>query len=276
MDVVGWISDHLVELGVALLLIGGGWYGRQRGRPEVPAPLSLYDEVSALVGARQYPEAEARARAGVSEAETPAERGYAVCCVAWVQVASGRAAEAEATLRELPEGEQPWPILLALIAHGLNRPAEAAARFQETLRSLEEPDPATVQLLTSALVKAGRVQEALDVAAEHRLEGRQREVLTAALFYAGHYALALAECERQLGSGDADRARAAYNAACCQARLGRPDQGLAWLARAVDEGWTDIALLDADPDLAAVRAHPGYPAVRSRLGEASVWQPPAR
>lgn len=275
MDVFAWISDHLVELAVAALLIGGGWYGRRRGGPEVPAPLPLHDEVSALVGARRYPEAEARARAGAREAETPAERAYALCCVAWAQVASGRAEEAEATLRELPDGEQPWPILLGLIAHGLNRPAEAAARFEETLRALEEPDPATVQLLTSALVKSGRVQDALDLAEEHRLEGRQREVLTAALFYAGHYALALAECERQLGSRDADRARAAYNAACCQSRLGRPDQGVAWLSRAVDEGWTDAALLDADPDLAAVRAYPGYAAVRSRLGEASVWQPPA-
>jgi tetratricopeptide (TPR) repeat protein len=275
MDVFGWISDHLVELAVAVLLIGGSWYGRRRGGPEIPTPVPLEEAVRGLMDARRYAEAEARARAGVRDAETAAERAYALCLVAWAQVASGRAEEAEATVRELPEGEQPWPILLGLIAHGLNRPAEAAARFEETLRSLEEPDPATVQLLTSALVKAGRVQDALDLAVEHRLEGRQREVLTAALFYAGHYALALAECERQLGSGDADRARAAYNAACCQSRLGRPDQGVAWLSRAVDEGWTDISLLDADPDLAAVRAHPGYAAVRARLGEASVWQPPA-
>lgn len=48
-------------------------------------------------------------------------------------------------------------------------------------------------------------------------------------------------------------ANAAYNAACCAARAGRPDDSLDWLEKSIAVGFSDIDYLLADSDLATVR-----------------------
>jgi hypothetical protein len=57
----------------------------------------------------------------------------------------------------------------------------------------------------------------------------------------------------------------AYNVACSLAKGGRTEAALAWLERALDAGWTDVATMDGDEDLQAVRGLAGYAGLRQRI-----------
>ena len=49
------------------------------------------------------------------------------------------------------------------------------------------------------------------------------------------------------------------------ARAGANDAAMAWLNRAIDDGFDGGALLDGEPDLASLRGLPNWPATRSRV-----------
>ncbi|MBL9086159.1 MAG: hypothetical protein JNM10_03375, partial [Planctomycetia bacterium] len=56
-----------------------------------------------------------------------------------------------------------------------------------------------------------------------------------------------------------------YNLACCLARLSRPDEAVAALARAVGAGYADAAHAGADPDFASVKDRPDFQALLARM-----------
>ena len=60
----------------------------------------------------------------------------------------------------------------------------------------------------------------------------------------------------------------AFNAACCLCRLGRVDEGLEWLSKAVATGYTSPVPLDDDPDLDPLRSHPGFAALKEAAHKA--------
>jgi hypothetical protein len=60
---------------------------------------------------------------------------------------------------------------------------------------------------------------------------------------------------------DPDNATNVYNMACIKALTNRPDQAMAYLERAVNDGFTDFLHIERDPDLAAVRTLPKYKAL---------------
>lgn len=62
------------------------------------------------------------------------------------------------------------------------------------------------------------------------------------------------------------RAQTAFDVACSWSRAGDVERGLAWVRRAVDDGFAAPRLLDGEPDLAPVRDHPDWAQVRSTLG----------
>jgi beta-lactamase regulating signal transducer with metallopeptidase domain/tetratricopeptide (TPR) repeat protein len=73
------------------------------------------------------------------------------------------------------------------------------------------------------------------------------------LHRAGDYQAAIAAFEKVLESGYRTDA-ASYNIACGHARLGHSDEALAWLQRAVDEGFAIGDYLEDDDDLASLRS----------------------
>lgn len=60
-----------------------------------------------------------------------------------------------------------------------------------------------------------------------------------------------------------------YNLACARARLGKGEEALDALQRAVDEGFADLALVRADADLASLHGTPRFQALLTRLESAS-------
>jgi hypothetical protein len=57
-----------------------------------------------------------------------------------------------------------------------------------------------------------------------------------------------------------------YNLACAKARLGKTDEALEWLARAVDAGIGNAVQIAQDPDLATLRGDPRYEILMERAG----------
>lgn len=79
---------------------------------------------------------------------------------------------------------------------------------------------------------------------------------------------ALEFAEELIRSGQAD-AVVYYNKACALARLGRADEALDDLFRAVRRGYDDVVQLSRDPDLAAVRQHARFPALLEAIADES-------
>jgi hypothetical protein len=65
--------------------------------------------------------------------------------------------------------------------------------------------------------------------------------------------------------GRANRAQTAFEIACAAARTGDNDRAMAWIDRAIDDGFRAGALLDGEPDLAPLRIRPDWPAARARV-----------
>ncbi len=64
------------------------------------------------------------------------------------------------------------------------------------------------------------------------------------------------------------RIDALYNCACACALLGRKDQAIAWLQRAVDAGFVDLDQVRSDTDLDSLRADPRFVAIVDGIGTA--------
>ena len=79
---------------------------------------------------------------------------------------------------------------------------------------------------------------------------------------------ALELAEELIRSGRAD-AVVYYNKACALARLGRIDEALDELQRAVGRGYGDVVQMNRDPDLAPVRKDPRFPELLETMADLS-------
>jgi Zn-dependent protease len=126
----------------------------------------------------------------------------------------------------------------------------------------KEPRREVGVLLGTALVQAGRLDEALALATEPALADEAvalyLSVQTAA-FALGQYDLA-ARAGQSAFQARPD-AMVAYNLACTYARSGDVTTGWRWLERAVDLGFSNTEQLATDPDLAPLRALPQFDAL---------------
>ena len=103
----------------------------------------------------------------------------------------------------------------------------------------------------------------LDAATFASLPAEVTGALGEVLFVRGCYRLS--ERVHELRFGATRSPFDAYNVACSLAKGGRTEAALAWLERALDAGWTDVATMDGDEDLQAVRGLAGYAGLRQRI-----------
>lgn len=64
-----------------------------------------------------------------------------------------------------------------------------------------------------------------------------------------------------------------YNLACAYSRLDKTAMALRYLKLSASRGWTDLEVMEADPDLAPVRASEGFAEIRSLLEASAEVQP---
>jgi Zn-dependent protease len=133
------------------------------------------------------------------------------------------------------------------------------------------PSPELNYTFASALIIAGRLQEASELIARQqnpKYAGAAYAALQTAAFYSGDYDLS-SEAGRQ-ALGRTKEPTIAYNIACAEARAGRADEALAWIERAVEMGYRDVNAMASDSDLETLRSRPEFEAICDKLREAVV------
>lgn len=185
--------------------------------------------------------------------------------LAWARLLGGEPAEARAALDAMSGTRDPDPALAGAVHLELGEPALAVVLFLQALEDGAGGSFVEKRLLT-ALAAAddwARAVQWLESPAARRVDERFMHRVQAGAFFAGAFEPALT-----LGRLLFERfgqPHAAFNVACCLARLERPEEALEWVGKSLDAGLTDGELLDGDEDLASVRALPGWSAVRARV-----------
>ena len=186
-----------------------------------------------------------------------ANRANVAHATAFALVQRGRHQEASDALARMPAGYTADALLRAQILVATEHAAEAVPLLQS------RTDATSRRLLVQALSKTGQHNDAVATARPLAVDHPGKHTLETALFYAGQLEESLAVSLSIYA--DTPCPESAYNAACACARLGRADDGVQWLGRAIDAGYRERARIEADDDLAGLRAHPGYQAVLARI-----------
>jgi Zn-dependent protease len=194
--------------------------------------------------------------------EENAGRALALEALCWAQLELGNDDAALAAARRIP-GE-PSDLLRARLFVSEGRVEEGIAALEARVREERSSFPALV--LSSVYIREERPESVLDLLRSPRgaeLSSSTWLVLTAQLFHAEAYEACLDACRERFER--TSEGVFAYNAACAASRLGRMDEGLDWLERAVAAGFSDAAQLDEDPDIEALRAQPRFEQIRTKL-----------
>jgi Zn-dependent protease len=170
-------------------------------------------------------------------------------------VGLGRFEELRPLLDGTPEGQPRDEVLANLVRLAVDNDLTAARPLVEA----GLPTWLAVEALL-ALQRTGKPDAATALWSAERdaMEESGLALLAMRAFYAGFYELAQGASEARFQrTGAAD---SAYNVACCCARLGKVEEGVDWLVKALQAGFADRELVAKDPDLDPLRASPCFPA----------------
>jgi uncharacterized membrane-anchored protein len=210
----------------------------------------------------------ARHAAASDTPEAAPARARALETLAWAWLEEGDEAKAIEAGKRMPKGFAPSPVLAARLVLAEGRVAEGFRLLERAYHDTPGDLPAIV--LGAAYVERDRPDRAVAMLRGIRGLGVTSQghlVVSAAVFYAGHHAHALELSE--LAWNRFSQPVHAYNAACACAKLGRIEDGLDWLARAIDRGFHDRAQIEGDADLEPLRKHRRWAEVLARLPPAS-------
>ena len=185
--------------------------------------------------------------------------------LAWARLAERRPSDAEAALHRLGGGVSASQLVRTTVELASGRPAPSLAISFGTC------EDAVAAVVASALVvEADRLDELLEGIAA--LPVAQAATALRALQLGLHHSGLFREAARvgEVFFGRDPDGVVAYNVACSWACAGDAHEALSWLSRAVDRGWRDAAVLDADPNFDLIRATDGFQAIR-----AWIQSPPA-
>ena len=219
--------------------------GRLRAVPDPPEVLPLG---AARPGERAGPDAQQ------SEA------------LVWDALRRGDIDAATRALARHPRRDQADPFLVASVDLAAGDVGDGIARFRAAY--LAEPNGPASLVPATLIAKAGR---ATDLAGVLLGDKTPAGAMAAAslqnhLHYAKAFDAAAKVGELVYADGRSSKAQAAFETACSWAQAGDATEGLAWLDRAVADGFTAASLIDGEPDLAPIRALPAFVALRTRLG----------
>jgi Zn-dependent protease len=193
-------------------------------------------------------------------------RARAFEIVVFACLATRNATGAKAAYDAYPRGGELSPLLRAIVALDTGERDDAATLLRTIPASL------TARVLIPLMISWGtsgwedRAMTWLDEATFAALPHEVTRALGDALFSHGCYRLS--ERVHELRFGATRSPFDAYHVACSLAKGGSREAALAWLERALDAGWTDVATMDEDDDLRAVRALDGYAGLRRRIARA--------
>jgi hypothetical protein len=233
---------------------------RERGEAEAKALCDLvWREYSACAWSR----AQSAAQAAFDIDSSDDTRAAAVSALAWLAMARGEVPAVCAALEHLPRGHRPDPLLSLTLALAEGHPARAATLavgVEPSLYALWGPMvEAWAGLKLRALLVRLVARDMVDVVPSWA----QRPVVHK-LSRLGAYST----CTRVLTALFEREGFAldAYELACTESRAGNRRAALAWLRRALELGFAELAQLACDEHLAPVRALAGYRTLAARYG----------
>jgi Zn-dependent protease len=194
----------------------------------------------------------------------------AIELLTWAHLAEREPAAAEAALHRLGGGVSASQLVRTMVELAGGRPAPGLA---PAFASCED---AVAAVVASALVvETDRLDELLEGIAT--LPAAQAVTALRALQLGLHHSGLYREAARvgEVFFGREPEGVVAYNVACSWACAGDPQEALSWLSRAVDRGWRDTAVLDADPNFDLIRSTDGFQAVRSWIQSSPAEKGPA-
>ena len=247
---------------------GGGNYGDAPSRPRGPKPRKPPRPMSSRKAKRRaHLQAVPDSPAALSSVEGPVPVGLEqVETVGWRAVRDGDVPTARRALAKAPPGRSVDPFLEPCVDLLAGDDSVAVEGFVAAY--LAKPEGPAGLLPATLLGKHGQA-----VAVAERLLGADGGAAAFAtsglqghLHYAGYFVPSATVGERLHDDERANNAQVAFEVACSWSRADRADLALAWVNRAIDDGFTAGSVLDGEQDLSELRADPGWPAVRARLG----------
>lgn len=247
---------------------GGGDYGepprRRRGRAGGAKPSKPMSSRQARK--RAHLQVVPDSLEGLAAVEGPVPVGLEqVETVGWRAVRDGDVQVARRALAKVPDGQAADPFLRPSVDLLDGDVDVAVEGFVAAYRAKPE-GPSS--LLPATLL--GKVGKGVDVASRLLADGSAASAfavggLQGHLHYAGYYVASANVGELLHADERANKAQVAFEVACAWSRAERADLALAWVDRAIDDGFTAGTVLDAEDDLVATRAEPGWVEVRARL-----------
>lgn len=272
-----WVGGVSMVVGALAVLLGlsvfkgnfllayfggmGIWKGWQRWAGK--EPWALQDDLlqaKELADKGKTVEAETLLRNALGRATERSTRLPLLDMLAWVKLWAKDPLGAEKVLEEAGEDAvYASPELLARLAAFRQEPHKVVQLLTPLARSLELR-PEGWPLLMSALDDEGQrenlARAAIQVMGQYP-DGVQRVAKASEkLFVSQHFAPAFILCEGAFAA--TSHAAFAFNAACCLSRMGKIDEGLSWLKRAIDAGYRSANPLESDPDLMRLKEHPSF------------------
>ena len=177
--------------------------------------------------------------------------------LAWCHLAAGNTADAEAALQRLG-GVGASQLVRTMVEMTSGRPAPSLAIAFGTCE-----DAVAAVVASRLVVEADRLDELLEGVAA--LPAPQASTALRALQLGLHHSALYREAARvgEVFFGREADGVVAYNVACSWACASDAHEALSWLSRAVDNGWRDTAVLDADPNFDLIRSTDGFRTVRA-------------
>lgn len=189
---------------------------------------------------------------------SPRVQTAAMELLAWSELVAGRPADAESALQRLGGGVTASQLVRTTVELAAGRPAPAlAVAFGDC------EDAVAAVVASRVVVEHDVLDELLDGVA--KLPEAQSHTALRALQIGLHHSRHHREAAR-VGEALFERAPegvVAYNVAGSWAGAGEAEEALAWLSKAVDRGWRNTEVLDADPDFDPIRTTDGFRAVRA-------------
>jgi Zn-dependent protease len=157
-------------------------------------------------------------------------------------------------------GQVPRPVRIAEVGRANGDVASLAREF------LAQPSGPPDLTPAATAARAGKVVPLTTRLLESGADGvRAATTLQRQLHVAGYFPEAAATAQLLYTDGRSGRVQSAFDAATALTRAGDTDNAMAWLNRAVDDGFDGGSLLDGEPDLSPLRTLPEWQTLRSRV-----------
>jgi Zn-dependent protease len=256
-----------ISIGAPFMAIIAFMFGSQslnalRSERDAPQLEQLNQARVALLQGRYTEAGELAERAGTNPASFPVEVTAAEL-LAWARLAENRPDDARAALDRLRGGvSKTTPLVQRMVALAEGKQGELLA---PAFIQCDDVIGATIAArMVSAAGLLDRLLEEMGtvpVVAGGTPRTNGYRALQLGLHHAGRYRDA-ARVGDMLFKAEPDPL-VAYNTACSWALAGETEHALAWLDRAVENGFRDTALIDSDNNFDGIRETDGFRALRS-------------